>query len=76
MAIKLKKIGKGEEKKIEITMDNSHIECLENIVHKYNSIKNEGHALDFIIKSVGDNRDNSHDIVIDGVSYSPADYDE
>ena len=76
MAINLKRRIEDGKEKIAIVMDNSHLEYLDNIVEKYDSVKNEAQALDFIIKSVGNNKDRSETIIVDDIAYSPADYDD
>ena len=79
MAISLKKNKKSTRdgnKEIEVLINNGHIDYLEKIVEKYDSIKNEAQALDFIIKSVGYDDEVAEGITVNGVVYTPDTYEQ
>lgn len=75
MAIKLKRHGEGDEQKIDIVMDNSHIKHLDNIVERYDAIKNEAQALDFMLKAVGETNEKAETLSIDDSVYIPEGYE-
>ena len=76
MAISLKKNLENGEEIFEISMNNSHVDSLQNIVKKYDSVENEAQALDFIIKAVGKDASRSEGVIVDGVLYAPSEYGE
>ena len=75
MAITLEK--KKEENGgdlFEVVLNNGHVTSLENIVKKYDSIENVAQALDFIIKSVGNDDRVAENITVNDTQYMPAKY--
>ena len=75
MAIKMEQKNKGGKTVIETEITNSHIDAIKNIIRKYKNITNEAQALDFIIKSVGYDSKNADGVTINGITYSPDNYD-
>lgn len=67
--------NKEGETVIETEITNSHINAIKNIVRKYKNITNEAQALDFIIKSVGYDDKVADGVTVNGITYSPDDYE-
>ena len=76
MAIKMRQKNKEGEAVIETEITNSHISAIKNIIQKYKNITNEAQALDFAIKSIGYDDEVADGVTINGITYSPDDYEQ
>ena len=74
MAIRMHQADE-KERVINAEITNGHVDAIKNIIKKYNHIKNEAQALDFIIKSVGYDDKIAEGVTINGVTYTPDTYE-